>query len=184
MVVVNPVQAQDVSEPAIKPTPLPTNERLAAPIEIEETRYYPLNQDEVYISTPFSADHPGIDFASKSSLIHPKISSVESGKVIFAGDTRFEESPFGNGYGRLVVIKHDEVISLYAHLSQIDVTVGTHVSQGQETGNMGSTGNSTGTHLHFEILTDEEGYFKKLNPMEFVGMKKITRFLVRENGNN
>ena len=55
------------------------------------------------------------------------------------------------GYGNLVVIDHGNGFSTaYAHQSQIIVSVGQHVSQGQQIGMEGSTGNSTGPHLHFE----------------------------------
>ncbi len=67
------------------------------------------------------------------------------------------------GYGNLVIIDHNiDYLTLYAHLDQIDVAEGDIVAQGQVIGTVGSTGNSTGPHLHFEIrdfgnLTDPLG---------------------------
>lgn len=64
-------------------------------------------------------------------------------------------SKFGGwngGYGNYIVIRHKNgTQTLYAHLSRIDVGVGAYVEQGQTIGGMGSTGKSTGTHLHFEV---------------------------------
>ncbi|MFB7174911.1 M23 family metallopeptidase [Streptomyces sp. NPDC056254] len=57
-------------------------------------------------------------------------------------------------YGNTVVIRHDDgLYSLYAHLSRTSVTTGQKTSGGQEVGLSGSTGNSTGPHVHFEIRT-------------------------------
>ena len=62
----------------------------------------------------------------------------------------------GNGaYGNRIVIKHNNGYeTLYAHLSSIDVKVGQTVPQGSKIGVMGSTGRSTGIHLHFEVLKE------------------------------
>ena len=86
----------------------------------------------------------GIDIASAFGT---EILASASGKVIIA-----KGSGWNGGYGSYIVIKHDNgTQTLYAHLSGVKVSVGDEVSQGQVIGNMGSTGKSTGTHLHFEI---------------------------------
>lgn len=73
------------------------------------------------------------------------IFASDSGVVIYAGS-------IGGGYGNLVAIDHGNGwLSLYAHLSSISVRCGQSVSRGQVVGSCGSTGNSTGPHLHFEI---------------------------------
>jgi len=70
-----------------------------------------------------------------------------------------------NGYGRLVKIKHDFGIETrYGHLSQIRVDVGQRVSRGDKIGDMGNSGRSTGTHLHYEVRVN--GAAK--NPMTFI----------------
>ena len=95
------------------------------------------------ITQYFAWYHPGDDIANSSA---PRISAADGGKVIVAG------WPDNTGYGNRVVIDHGNgYTSLYAHLSNIYVSAGDTVSRGQLIGQMGSTGRSTGTHLHFEI---------------------------------
>lgn len=91
----------------------------------------------------FSWYHPGIDIADRSA---PGIAAADGGTVMVAG------WPDAQGYGNRVVIDHGNgYTSLYAHLSNIYVSAGQTVSRGQLIGQMGSTGRSTGTHLHLEI---------------------------------
>jgi len=86
--------------------------------------------------------HLGIDIAAGEGA---PVYAADSGVVAYAG-------PIGGGYGNLVQIDHQNgYSSLYAHLSQINVRCGQGVSQGQLIAFAGSTGNSTGAHLHFEI---------------------------------
>ncbi len=104
----------------------------------------------------FSWYHPGIDIADRSA---PGIAVSDGGTVVVAG------WPDTWGYGNRVVIDHGNGYrSLYAHLSNIYVSVGDTVSRGQLIGQMGSTGRSTGTHLHLEI------HFKgvALNPLSIL----------------
>ena len=101
--------------------------------------------------------HMAIDIANPSS---PAILAADSGTVIYAGCVRY-------GYGCHVIIDHGNGYqTLYAHLSEIYVSSvpGKNiVSQGQPIAKMGSTGRSTGTHLHFEIRSGGE----LLNPLSF-----------------
>lgn len=86
--------------------------------------------------------HHGVDVAAKTGT---PVGATRSGKVVFAGTKR--------GYGNTVEIDHGNgYVSRYAHLSSIDVEVGDTVSSNQRVGGVGSTGGSTGPHLHFEIL--------------------------------
>lgn len=95
------------------------------------------------LSQYFSWYHPGIDIANRSA---PGIAASDGGTVVVAG------WPDGGGYGNRVVIDHGNgYTSLYAHLSNIYVSAGQTISRGQLIGQMGSTGRSTGTHLHLEI---------------------------------
>ena len=98
--------------------------------------------------------HKGIDIARPSDRT---IKAADNGRVISAG--------YNGGYGNKVVIDHNNGMkTVYAHLSSISVTVGQVVSQGQKLGVMGSTGNSTGIHLHFEVY--ENGKLK--NPVDYL----------------
>lgn len=86
--------------------------------------------------------HKGIDIARPSSRT---ISAADNGKVVSAGMT-------GDGYGKKVIIDHQNGYrTLYAHLDSIDVKIGQTVPKGTKIGMMGSTGDSTGVHLHFEV---------------------------------
>lgn len=85
--------------------------------------------------------HRGIDIARPSNY---NITASDNGVVTFAG--------WDGTYGQKIVVDHNNGYeTLYAHLSEIKVTVGQVVPQGSIIGIMGSTGNSTGTHLHFEV---------------------------------
>lgn len=85
--------------------------------------------------------HAGIDLANSKGT---GILASRNGKVVFAGNQ--------GTYGKLIIISHGSGIeTAYAHLSAINVSVGQTVTQGEQIGKMGSTGRSTGSHLHFEI---------------------------------
>lgn len=84
--------------------------------------------------------HNGIDLAAPNGA---HVRAVKSGLVVFASNYK--------GYGNLITVKHkDETYSLYGHLSKIDTKVGKKVKAGEVIGRVGSTGASTGNHLHFE----------------------------------
>lgn len=103
----------------------------------------------------FSAYHPGIDIAAYWDDL---IFVSASGKVVSVNYSKC-------GYGNLVLIDHlNGYKTLYAHLNKILVEKGSFVIQGQPIGLAGSTGNSTGTHLHFEI--HYQGRF--VNPWHFL----------------
>ncbi len=97
----------------------------------------------VGISQYFAWYHPGIDLPNPAA---PVVAAADGGTVVVAG------WPDNFGYGNRVVIDHGNGYkTTYAHLSNIYVAVGQSISRGQVLGQMGSTGRSTGTHLHLEI---------------------------------
>lgn len=108
----------------------------------------PLNPGSYTITQGFSGYHSGIDLAGTTGL---PVKAANSGRVIFAGwDT--------TGYGWMVALVHGPYyITVYAHLDTISVGCGQDVVAGQQVGTMGSSGNSSGTHLHFEILSRQSG---------------------------
>jgi len=108
--------------------------------------------------------HHGVEFQNPSGT---PVRAAAEGTVIFAGpDEQAIYAPWGNFYGNLVVIEHEnEIFTLYAHLSKIEVTSGQSVSAGEKIGEVGRTGGAIGSHLHFEVRRgDPEDYFATENP--------------------
>lgn len=121
----------------------------------------------VYVSSRFGLrvhpitgekkSHTGIDIASNQGTA---VYASDGGTVTLAG--------WNGGYGNCIMIDHGNgYVTLYGHLSSISVSVGQTVSQGATIGAVGSTGNSTGPHLHFEVLKngtriDPEQFFSGL----------------------
>ena len=109
------------------------------------------------IAQYFAWYHPGIDI---DNLAGGPIYAADSGTVIVA------DWPDNYGYGNRIVVDHGNGFStLYAHLSAIYVSSGQTVSKGDVIGLMGSTGRSSGTHLHLEIRRDGVA----LNPLSLLG---------------
>ena len=98
--------------------------------------------------------HQGTDMAGAYGT---PIYATADGVVTHAG--------WDSGYGRKVTIRHDfGVDTLFGHLSDIDVSVGQRVSRGEQIGDMGNSGRSTGTHLHYEVHLNGT----PVNPMTFI----------------
>lgn len=111
------------------------------------TRFHPIQQRY--------KTHTGIDIGAASGT---DVLAAESGKVIM--------STWNGGYGKCVVIDHGNGLStLYGHNSVLCVSVGQQVSRGDVIAKVGSTGNSTGPHIHFEVLINGAHQ----NPMSYVG---------------
>jgi hypothetical protein len=103
-----------------------------------------------------STNHFGIDIAGG---LGDAIYAADNGVVVYAGWNDW-------GYGNVVVIDHDGGWqTLYAHMSALNVGCGQSVMQGDVIGYFGSTGNSSGPHLHFEMLSETYG---KVNPWNFL----------------
>ncbi|WP_137992211.1 M23 family metallopeptidase [Streptomyces vilmorinianum] len=117
------------------------------------------------VSTPYRASgsmwssgyHTGVDFIASSGT---SVKAVGAGTVHSAG--------WSGAYGNEVVIQHaDGTYSQYAHLSSLSVSAGQTVSGGQQIGLSGSTGNSSGPHLHFEIRTGPS-YGSDIDPLAYL----------------
>lgn len=115
--------------------------------------YFGIRKDPVHGRPSF---HAGIDYAGK---IGSDILAVADGLVIL--------SEYTNGYGRTVEIRHaNGLVTRYAHCKKLLVEVGDLVTKGQLIGTLGSSGRSTGPHLHFEVLKDGEA----IDPLRLAGL--------------
>jgi murein DD-endopeptidase MepM/ murein hydrolase activator NlpD len=104
--------------------------------------------------TGYTSFHPGVDFAGETGA---QVQAVATGVVTWSGDK--------NGYGNLVEINHGNgLVTRYGHNSQVLVRVGETVQKGQPLALIGSTGHSTGPHVHFEVLRDGS----PVDPMAFI----------------
>ncbi|MDO5087449.1 MAG: M23 family metallopeptidase [Comamonadaceae bacterium] len=94
----------------------------------------------------YTHEHTGVDYAAATGT---PVRTIGDGVVTFAG--------VQNGYGNVIYIQHrGKDSTVYAHLSRIDVKAGDNVMQGETIGAVGSTGRSTGPHLHFEFRVDNQ----------------------------
>lgn len=103
----------------------------------------PITSEYGYRFHPISGDHSfhkGIDIYAKRGTA---IKAHAKGKVEFCGQS--------NGYGNTIIIKYKNHKFLYAHLDSINTVSGQEVKKGTTIGTVGSTGNSTGPHLHLEV---------------------------------
>lgn len=112
----------------------------------------PLGGSRYTFYQEFSSFHSGVDLSARSGT---PIYASGSGTVIYSGWNE-------GGYGNAIIIDHGGSYSLYAHLSVIAVQCGQSVNSMQQIGEVGSTGNSTGPHLHFEI---RDAGFVPVNPV-------------------
>ena len=116
-----------------------------------------MSSDFGYRSDPFTgggAMHAGLDFKGP---VGTPILAAAKGKVVLAG--------FNGGYGNTIEIRHaNGLVTRYAHLSGLNVRRGQMVDRGVQIGRMGSTGRSTGSHLHFEVRLNGQA----INPRKFL----------------
>lgn len=110
------------------------------------------------VSSPFGSRwgrmHAGVDIADDEGT---PIKASLGGKVTYAG--------WMSGYGNTVILEHPQgYTTLYGHMKQVTVAVGAYAGRGQVIGKMGSTGNSTGPHVHFEVRRNGE----LLNPAKIL----------------
>ena len=106
--------------------------------------------------------HTGIDI-SGSGIHGAKVVAANTGTVIFTKQCPY--NGYSYGYGTYAIVDHGGgITTLYAHMSSLAVNVGDVVVMGQQIGNVGNTGWSTGAHLHFEVRKDG----KSVNPLPYV----------------
>ena len=166
--------AQSISFDQLRATAVRQKDKLAhipsvMPINIKDftmSSGYGVRRDPVYGSTKF---HAGLDFASKT------------GTPVFAtADGTVTVADRQSGYGNCIDIDHGyNYLTRYAHLSRIIVRSGQNVKRGELIGYVGSTGKSTGPHLHYEVRFKDEPqnpvnyYFMDLTPDQYAEMVQL-----------
>jgi murein DD-endopeptidase MepM/ murein hydrolase activator NlpD len=120
---------------------------------------------------PFSGEgayHTGMD-----------ISAPMGSAVAAAGDGTVEEAGWSSGYGRLVVVDHGNGYeTYYAHLSRVDVIEGQSIHQGERVGAVGTSGHSTGPHLHYEVRVGGV----PINPYRFLARRNTLQIAKNDHG--
>lgn len=159
--------AKQTPKPRTKPAPRPAStprppaaaeNRYAAPVSADiGTRYGKPG------SSWSSGYHTGVDFPVPTGT---SVKAVAGGRIVSAG--------WGGAYGYQIVLRHDDGrYSQYAHLSALAVREGQRVTAGQRIGRSGSTGNSSGPHLHFEVRTGP-GYGSDIDPLAYLRARGVS----------
>ncbi|MFJ8660383.1 transglycosylase family protein [Streptomyces sp. NPDC093795] len=167
------------ARPAAKPVTRPAAKPSAKPSAKPASRPRPPAAQEDRYSAPISAGigtrygtrgsswssgyHTGVDFPVPTGT---SVKAVAAGRIVSAG--------WGGAYGYQIVLRHDDGrYSQYAHLSALTVREGQRVHAGQRIGRSGSTGNSSGPHLHFEVRTGP-GYGSDIDPLAYLRARGVT----------
>src|SRR5699024_8917499 len=112
--------------------------------------------------------HAGIDISAGQGAPVQSAADGVVGKVVTG--CAEGNSSCGGGYGNYIIVTHvidgETFSTLYGHLSSVNVSTGQTVNQGTQIGSVGSTGGSTGPHLHFEVHPG--GYKNPTNPMQYL----------------
>lgn len=160
------------ASPVVMPTPTPSPQPVVNPVKLEHDVLDNAETDCIYlfpvpnsseITQEYSAEHKAIDIAASNGS---PVYAAEDGTVSYVQiwDGSYDTTGMMS-YGHMVEIRHaDGNTTLYAHLSEINVQQGEKVVRGQRIGRVGSTGNATGPHLHFEVITSEG----KADPAEYL----------------
>ena len=168
----SPTPAVPSTSPAVTPTPTPSPQPVVNPVKLEHDVLDNVDKVCIYlfpvpnsseITQEYSAEHKAIDIAASSGS---PVYAAEDGTVSYVQiwDGSYDTTGMMS-YGHMVEIRHaDGNTTLYAHLSEINVQQGEKVVRGQRIGRVGSTGNATGPHLHFEVITSEG----KADPAEYL----------------
>jgi murein DD-endopeptidase MepM/ murein hydrolase activator NlpD len=134
-----------------------SNDSYSQRLQFPLASYAPISSrfgNRVHPITGVIRPHTGIDFAAAAGA--PVLAAL-SGRVVYVGD-------YG-GYGTVVAIQHNpRLYTLYAHLSETYAPMGAWVEQSTPIGAVGSTGASTGPHLHFEVRVVQNGAWYAVDP--------------------
>ena len=121
-----------------------------------------------YLESETENPHTGVDI---DAPLHTPILAAADGKVVFTGyGLALGAGNKDDPYGMAVVIRHgfsfdnQAILTIYAHMEKITVSFGQYVKAGEQIGNVGVTGNTTGPHVHFEVLLEKNGFYTVQNP--------------------
>ncbi|MEU8760295.1 transglycosylase family protein [Streptomyces sp. NPDC048659] len=161
--------ATPAAKPAVRPAAKPAQKPAARPAAPEADRFTsPVSDTDIGTryrkagSSWSSGYHTGVDFPVPTGT---SVRAVATGTVVSAG--------WGGSYGYQVVIRHEDGrYSQYAHLSALTVREGQRVNTGQRIARSGSTGNSSGPHLHFEMRTGP-GYGSDIDPLAYLRARGV-----------
>lgn len=160
------------ASPVVTPTPTPSPQPVTNPIKLEHEVLTDYETGGLYlfpvpdgdeITQEYSEQHKAWDIAAVTGSA---VVAAEEGTVTYVQiwDGSYDTTGMMS-YGHMIQIEHpDGNTTLYAHLSEINVQQGEKVVRGQRIGRVGSTGNATGPHLHFEVITSEG----KADPAEYL----------------
>ncbi|MFE8938565.1 peptidoglycan DD-metalloendopeptidase family protein [Streptomyces sp. NPDC007872] len=171
--------AKPVAKPVSRPAAKPITKPAVKPVTKPASKPRPAAAPEVRYSAPVSAGigtrygkpgsswssgyHTGVDFPVPTGT---SVRAAADGRVVSAG--------WGGAYGYQIVLRHDDGrYSQYAHLSALAVREGQRVGAGQRIARSGSTGNSSGPHLHFEIRTGP-GYGSDIDPLAYLRARGVS----------
>lgn len=139
-----PVNGEPPSLPPLRAEPAPGTSEEPPMQQSSAELLWPLRTRGFITRTAASGDHPGLDIAAP---LHSEVQAAGPGRVLEAGNDAV--------YGRYVLVDHGGALhTLYAHAARVTVKKGERVDAGQVIALSGSTGRSTGPHLHFEVRRD------------------------------
>ena len=178
-------EATPTPEPSSEPEATATPEPTAAPVPVEDpyAAEFAVIDSEIgaahawpvpecfTITQEYSDSHPAWDIGADTGT--PVVATDEGVVTVTQVWNGIVTEGDNNSYGHMVQITHaDGTVTLYAHLSEINVREGDSVVRGQQIGRVGQTGNADGPHLHFEVITaagktDPDNYFAAESSAEY-----------------
>ncbi len=152
--------------PALDPSSFETLEARAARLEMDLQVYEAALKERARVPSIWPVEGESTDsfgvrsnpFGGGGAEFHPgqDIAAPHGTPVFAPADGRVVEAGWKNGYGQTVVIDHGNGLTTrYGHLSKVEVSAGQELRRGDELGQVGSTGRSTGPHLHYEVRVGE-----------------------------
>ena len=162
-------------EPTVAPTPTPEPTATPVPVADPYVDHYAVIDSETgaayawpvpehfEVTQRYSAEHSAWDIGAAAGT--PVVAADDGTVTITQTWNGIVTKGDSNSYGNMVQVTHaDGTVTLYAHLSEINIRQGDTVVRGQQIGRVGSTGNSSGPHLHFEVRSNGS----KVDPMAYI----------------